>query len=646
MAQNTFKDSTLNGATGAPAPNMAPASNFDVTVTFAPQVSIVKLGDGSTTATPARPQKAGDPDIMIEVEFDFSVEVTGVPRLQLNSLNGGAATYATYDSYVAASDQKKLLFKYQIAAGHGTSGQKLHAAALELNGGTILLKGSETPYTTPVVLTVPAYGTGNALSGARNILIDTTAPTVVSNPPATLQWGTGTFSVKFKMSKALEPTSVTTADLTVQDGTCTVNKPTVAGFALNGPTNDEITFNLSANTCTAGQTYKLVFNPNSVTDVATNAGTGAALETVVTTYTIAPSISVAAPTVVSPAWTLAPEPLRVNKDRKISYTATYTNFSEISLVAGNVTVGMAGTVAACEASLVTPGTPLDVTRQVEISKCTGDGLVSPSIAAATAVNTWGMTAPAVASGASPLVDTFTVDNTALPTPTSSLAPSNLINITNPPINAPDFTLTFAGDVLAPLADLQTVGALKFQCNGADIAGHAIVRTSNTVVTVTPPPNATFASVNGNEPYGANCNIVGTDLLDAAGNKKSFSLPFRLTRTPVLSSVNGGGTISTTTHSAANLSLGFLMFVDPMKESTLQAVAATALQCTLAPAPAAAVPLTITAYAPNVYHFAVTGPAPAAFADTATCVLTLPVTVTNTLETPLATPITRSFTLIP
>ena len=95
----------------------------------------------------------------------------------------------------------------------------------------------------------------------------------------------------------------------------------------------------------------------------------------------------------------------------MTYTVTYTdaNFSSSTLAAGNVTLNTTGTA---NASIGVSGSGL--TRTVTLSSITGNGTLGITIAAGTATDLVGNSAPA--SGAS---TTFTVDNVA---PTISIGP--------------------------------------------------------------------------------------------------------------------------------------------------------------------------------------------------------------------------------
>lgn len=100
--------------------------------------------------------------LTIAVNFNENIVVTGSPTLTLNS--GGTATYS---STVGAT----MNFTYTVLAGHNVT--DLDVTAFNLAGGTV--KDSRT---NAANLTLP--GNPNRLQDLKNIVIDTTTPTIVS----------------------------------------------------------------------------------------------------------------------------------------------------------------------------------------------------------------------------------------------------------------------------------------------------------------------------------------------------------------------------------------------------------------------------------------------------------------------------------
>ncbi|MEG3974854.1 putative Ig domain-containing protein, partial [Microcoleus sp. herbarium8] len=100
------------------------------------------------------------------------VDITGgTPTIALNS--GGTATYAS------GTTTNTLIFNYTVAAGQTSADLDYSAiASLALNGGTI---NDATVTTSPAILTLPAPAAANSLGVNKNLVIDTTPPTVTIN---------------------------------------------------------------------------------------------------------------------------------------------------------------------------------------------------------------------------------------------------------------------------------------------------------------------------------------------------------------------------------------------------------------------------------------------------------------------------------
>jgi len=106
--------------------------------------------------------------IPVTVTFSTSVVVTGTPLLALNS--GGTASFSS------GSGTSTLTFTYTVGAGQNSAHlDYTSTVALSLNGGTI-----NDSTDTPANLTLPAPGAAGSLGANKNIVIDSTSPTVVS----------------------------------------------------------------------------------------------------------------------------------------------------------------------------------------------------------------------------------------------------------------------------------------------------------------------------------------------------------------------------------------------------------------------------------------------------------------------------------
>jgi len=173
----TIKDaSNTNAVLTLPAPGAAGslgANKAIVIDTTAPSVTDVS----STTTNGTYGVGAV---ISITVDFNKSVTVTGTPQLALNS--GGTASYSS------GSGTNTLTFTYTVAAGQNSADlDYTSTSALSLNGGTI------TGASGNAILTLPAPGATGSLGANKDIVIDTTSPTVtgVSSTNGNGTYGTG-----------------------------------------------------------------------------------------------------------------------------------------------------------------------------------------------------------------------------------------------------------------------------------------------------------------------------------------------------------------------------------------------------------------------------------------------------------------------
>ena len=101
---------------------------------------------------------------------DPNMTVVGTPQLKLET---GLIADAMVN-YTSGSGSKTLLFEYTVATGHNSADLNyFDINSLTLNGGSIL-----DPYGNSVVLTLPTLGNANALMQKKDIVIDTTPPSV------------------------------------------------------------------------------------------------------------------------------------------------------------------------------------------------------------------------------------------------------------------------------------------------------------------------------------------------------------------------------------------------------------------------------------------------------------------------------------
>ncbi|WP_341734487.1 FG-GAP-like repeat-containing protein, partial [Microcoleus sp. EPA2] len=323
----------INGD-GKPDLAVANANSNDVSILLNTNPKVTAV----TATTPDGSYGVGS-TIAITVTFDAAVNVTGTPRLQLET--GTTDQFATYAS---GSGGTALTFNYLVQAGDTSLDlQYLATTALTLNGGTI-----KDSLTADADLTLPTLATANSLGGSKAIVIDTVAPTVAltSTSPTTTN---APFLVTATFSETV--TGFIDTDVTVANGT-------VSGFTGTGTT---YSFTV---TPTATGNVTVDIPAATATDTAGNNNTAAAQ--LIRTADITP------PTVVltsaSPTTTNAPFLVTA------TFSETVTGFIDTDVTVGNGTVsGFTGT-GTTYSFTVTP---------------TATGAVTVDIPAATATDTVG-----------------------------------------------------------------------------------------------------------------------------------------------------------------------------------------------------------------------------------------------------------------
>ena len=269
--------------------------------------------------------------IHIRVTFDKQVAVSGTPKLTLNTVPARTADYAS------GSGTATLTFDYAIQAGDSSADlDYATTSALGLNGGTI-----KDAATNSATLTLPAVGGAASLGGQKNIVIDTTPPTVTSisssnadgayragqtihvdvtfSKPVTLAGGTPTLDLNTTPSRSATYASGSggttyTFDYTILAGDTSARLDAAAATALhlNGATIRDAAAN------------------DAVTSVATGTGTSGALANAknIVVDTTAPVVT----TVTS-----TPATASYKAGQTVSITVS---FSEAVNVTGNPTLAL------------------------------------------------------------------------------------------------------------------------------------------------------------------------------------------------------------------------------------------------------------------------------------------------------------------
>ena len=157
--------------------------------------------NATSTAADGR-YRAGSFDLT--VEFSEPVEVTGIPKLELET--GAVDAVAPY---VSGSGTDTLAFRYAVADGHASDDlDYVGANSLSLDGGAIRAAGGLSP---DAGLSLPVPGRAGSISFNKDIVVDTARPLLSR---ASIDLGTGTLSVVFdeEIGARVDVSSVTLKD--------------------------------------------------------------------------------------------------------------------------------------------------------------------------------------------------------------------------------------------------------------------------------------------------------------------------------------------------------------------------------------------------------------------------------------------------
>ncbi len=216
------------------------SATYTVTVnTTAPTVSSVSATSGGT-------YKAGD-TLLITVEFNHSVTVSGTPQLKLETGSKDAVA-----KYTSGSPGTSLEFTY-VVSDEEEAGDLDYVAtdSFSLNGGTI---SSTLNSATSAILSLPPTGSAHALA-ASDIVVDTVAPRIVSIKT------TSDSAIRITASEPLAG-NATASDYTVSG----ITDNTVSGVAISGSS-----INVTVDgKITPGDKVKISYLGSSITDIAGN----------------------------------------------------------------------------------------------------------------------------------------------------------------------------------------------------------------------------------------------------------------------------------------------------------------------------------------------------------------------------------------
>jgi CSLREA domain-containing protein len=326
---------------------------------------------------------------------------------------------------------------------------------------------------------------GNATSntGRFEITYDGTAPTVSITAVSPDPRNTSVSSIQIVFSEPV--TGFGISDLSLARDSSGVS---LTGATLTSSDNQTWTLGNLGGLTGAEGSYTLTLSTSNIADTATNALVSEATEMWLMDTT-APSVDISGPSLSV-----------ANSNSTVTYTVTYSDarFSSSTLSTDDITLNKTGDA---NATIAVSGT--GTTRTVTLSSFTGNGTLGISIAAGTASDTIGNTAPAAGPSA-----TFEVETTP-PAVTIEQRSDQADPATSEPIH---FTVVFT----EPVADF----------GGSDItfSGTAAPNATATVTQTSPNDGTTYnVAVSGMTANGLLTTSINVDKAhDAAGNGNTAS----------------------------------------------------------------------------------------------------------------------------
>jgi len=171
----------------------AASTSTDNTVTFDTIIPIVT----NVTSTAADGAYGAGQTVSVAITFSKVVTVTGGPP-QLTLATGGPGTSVNCSG---GSGTNTLTFSYTVQAGHSSLDlDYVSASALVLNGGTI-----RDAALNDADLTLPSPGAAGSLGANKNIVVDTTNPTISNIADQTINEDSSTGALAFTVGDTETP---------------------------------------------------------------------------------------------------------------------------------------------------------------------------------------------------------------------------------------------------------------------------------------------------------------------------------------------------------------------------------------------------------------------------------------------------------
>ena len=457
-----------------PATTTASGINFTATATTSTTINWTN-GDGAGRAVFVALASSGTPTPVNSTNYTANTNFG-------SGTQAGSGWYCVFNATTGTSVNVTGL----------TAGNTYRAMVVEYNGS--------------VALTSENYLTTSNSGNTANVA--TLSPTTINSLNRVTSTVTNASSVSFAAVFGTAVTGVTASNFSVT--TTGVSGVTNANIGTL-TTSDNITWTVPVSTGTGDGTIQL--NLANATGLSKTISTS--LPFAGQAYTIdktAPTISIGAPS------------LSGTNAGPVTYTVTYAdaNFNSSTLANGDITLNTTGSAT---------GTPVvtgsGLTRTVTISGITGNGTLGISIAANTATDLAGNSAPAAGPST-----TFTVDN-VVPTVTIARTDGNPIHD-----NVLDFQAVFSEAVTG--------------VDGSDFTLTTTGGITSGTISVTPlnatTYNVTVINVSGTGTARLDLNGSGTGITDAGGNAPAGFTGgevYTVDQTaPTVSSINIAGTSPT------------------------------------------------------------------------------------------------------
>ena len=480
---------TASDLAGNLAPAAGPSGTFIVDNT-APTISI---------GTPSASYAAGGPVTytVTYADANFNTSTLAAANITLNETGTAAGSISS----VTGSGLTRTVTISGIT-GNGTLGISIAAGTASDLAGNL----------------APASGPSGTF------IVDNTAPTVSIGAPSASYAAGGPVTYTVTYADANFNTS------TLAAANITLNETGTAAGSISSVTGSGLTRTVTISGITGNGTLGISVAAGTASDLAGNLAPAAGPSGTFIVDNTAPTISIGAPSAAYVA------------GGPVTYTVTYAdaNFSSSNLALANISLDPTGTA---NGTIAVNGSGLTYT--VTVSNITGNGSLGISIAAGTATDKAGNTAPAATSA------TFIVDNTA---PTISIGAPSASYVAGGPVT---YTVTYADANF----NTSTLAAANITLNKTGTA-NGTLGVSGTGLTRT----VTISSITGDGSLGI--SIAAGTASDLAGNPAPAAGPsatFTVDNTaptiaiaaPSASYAAGGPVTYTVTYADANFNTSTL-----------------------------------------------------------------------------------------